>query len=478
MLEAAEGLQGKRQEVAFVGHPAALAGVFGKCPELGSCQWDVQGLRGRNCGLSGKVKLPRVVAHRIRPRRAGRGGKRSPPRPLIDACGSTGSTTPASAPWRDADGREYIATLAVTGEGAEAVYAKMHLHGAEGLRFTPGEKPVVFEVDGRRLGLAVCRDAAVPEHAAQTTELGIDAYVAGTLYGEGREQSARRDTHMRARAHGVWVVLSTAAEPSREYQETSGGSGVRSPGGSLVAQSGSAPGEVLTLVLGWPGAASRSRRKAWVQQEAVRPPLAFSRFARNRAIDRLDAGLGRPVHRAQRCDGVVVGSLTGSVRRSPVRVGWLAARGMAVLCDRQQELGACRVLPGGPRVPLRRGAFSYSLAIPEPRPSSARHLRSLTAAIRHRTHRPAPPRALSRLNSRPERRTQHMRGRPEVRLRPDGTGPGVPSKGASGPVPVWIASASRGGCRCRLQGQRRHSLWSWTQTRVQWPGCQWWCRSR
>jgi predicted amidohydrolase len=98
----------------------------------------------------------------------------------------------------------------------------------------------------------VCRDAAVPEHAAQTAELGIDAYVAGTLYGEGREQSARRDTHMRERerAHGVWVALSTAAEPSGEYQETSGGSGVRSPGGSLVAQSGSAPGEVLTLVLG------------------------------------------------------------------------------------------------------------------------------------------------------------------------------------------------------------------------------------
>ncbi|MFD9466695.1 hypothetical protein [Streptomyces sp. NPDC060027] len=92
----------------------------------------------------------------------------------------------------------------------------------------------------------------MPEHAAQTAELGIDAYVAGTLYGEGPEQSARRDTHMRerARAHGVWVVLSTAAGPSGEYKETSGGSGVWSPDGSLVAQSRPAPGEVLTLVLG------------------------------------------------------------------------------------------------------------------------------------------------------------------------------------------------------------------------------------
>ncbi|MFD5633558.1 carbon-nitrogen hydrolase family protein [Streptomyces sp. NPDC127077] len=172
--------------------------------------------------------------------------------PLIDACAGTGSTALAGAPWQDVDGREYIAMLAVTGEGAEAVYAKMHLHGAEGIRFTPGEKPVVFEVDGWRLGLAVCRDAAMPEHAAQTAALGIDAYVAGTLYGEGPEQSARRDAHMRerAQAHGVWVVLSTVAGQSGEYQETSGGSGVWSPDGSPVAQAGSAPGEVLTVILG------------------------------------------------------------------------------------------------------------------------------------------------------------------------------------------------------------------------------------
>ncbi|MGW0966628.1 carbon-nitrogen hydrolase family protein [Streptomyces sp. NPDC002516] len=172
--------------------------------------------------------------------------------PLIDACAVTGSIALVGAPWRDTDGREYIATLAVTGEGAEAAYAKMHLHGDEALRFTPGGKPVVFEVDGRRLGLAVCRDAAIPEHAARTAALGVDAYVACTLYGEGPEQAARRDAHMRerARAHGVWVVLSTAAGPSGEYAQTSGGSGVWSPDGSLVAQAGSAPGEVLTLVLG------------------------------------------------------------------------------------------------------------------------------------------------------------------------------------------------------------------------------------
>ena len=69
---------------------------------------------------------------------------------------------------RAADGREYLATLAVTGQGARCVYGKMWLHGAESDRFTPGEKPQVLVVDGRRLGLAVCYDAAVPQHAADT----------------------------------------------------------------------------------------------------------------------------------------------------------------------------------------------------------------------------------------------------------------------------------------------------------------------
>ncbi|WP_225834590.1 carbon-nitrogen hydrolase family protein [Streptomyces sp. NK08204] len=172
--------------------------------------------------------------------------------PLVDACRSTAAVALAGAPLRGEDGREYIATLAVTGEGAALAYAKMHLHGDEGLRFTPGEKPTVLEVDGWRMGLAVCRDAAVPQHAAETAALGIDAYVASTLYGAGPEQSARRDRHVRERAvaHGVWVVLSTVAGPSGEYRKTSGGSGVWSPDGSLVAQAGPEPGAVVGAILG------------------------------------------------------------------------------------------------------------------------------------------------------------------------------------------------------------------------------------
>ncbi|MFF1646662.1 carbon-nitrogen hydrolase family protein [Streptomyces sp. NPDC058240] len=181
-------------------------------------------------------------------------------RPLVTACGEAGATALAGAPVRAADGREYLATLAVTGQGARCVYGKMWLHGAESGRFTPGEKPQVLVVDGHRLGLAVCYDAAVPDHAAGTAALGIDAYVASTLYGPGPEQAARRDGHMSrtALAHGVWAVLATSAGPSGTYERTSGGSGIWAPDGTAVVQAGPEAGALVSAAVGGARPASKA----------------------------------------------------------------------------------------------------------------------------------------------------------------------------------------------------------------------------
>ncbi|MEV7777204.1 carbon-nitrogen hydrolase family protein [Kitasatospora sp. NPDC088351] len=167
--------------------------------------------------------------------------------PLVAACAGTGATALVGAPVADADGREYIGTLAVTGAGAAVVYRKMYLHGSEADRFSCGGKPVVLELDGWRLGLAICADAAEPPHAERTAALGIDAYVASTLYGDAPEAVARRESQLRDRAaaHGVWGVLATTAGASGTYPRTSGGSGVWAPGGALVVQAGAEPGEIV-----------------------------------------------------------------------------------------------------------------------------------------------------------------------------------------------------------------------------------------
>ncbi|MFI6843823.1 carbon-nitrogen hydrolase family protein [Kitasatospora sp. NPDC050467] len=140
---------------------------------------------------------------------------------------------------------------------AEVVCRKTRLHGAEGDRFTPGEKPAVLELEGRRLGLAICADAAFPEHAEQLAALGIAVYVASTLYGDDPVALARRDGQVRDRAaaHRVWGVLATSAGASGEYPRTSGGSGFWAPGGALVAQAGAEPGAVVRHDLSWPSGA-------------------------------------------------------------------------------------------------------------------------------------------------------------------------------------------------------------------------------
>lgn len=165
--------------------------------------------------------------------------------PIVAACASTGSIVLAGAP---VDGAN--ALLAVDGGGARLAYRKLHLGGGEGGRFTPGTEPAVLEVDGWRLGLGVCKDTGVPEHAARTAALGIDVYVAGVLEhaadADVPEERARRI----AAAHGCWVALASFAAPTGEgYDEPAGGSGIWSPDGTAVARAGADPGELATATL-------------------------------------------------------------------------------------------------------------------------------------------------------------------------------------------------------------------------------------
>jgi hypothetical protein len=50
--------------------------------------------------------------------------------------------------------------------GPPLAYRKMWLGGAESDRFTPGTEPAALEVDGWWLGLAICKDTGIPQHAA------------------------------------------------------------------------------------------------------------------------------------------------------------------------------------------------------------------------------------------------------------------------------------------------------------------------
>ncbi|MFJ9775650.1 nitrilase-related carbon-nitrogen hydrolase [Kitasatospora sp. NPDC101157] len=106
------------------------------------------------------------------------------------------------------------------------------------------------QVEGWRLGLAVCRDTGIPEHAARTAALGIDGYVAGVVHADHEAGVHGERARRVAAEHGVWVATAAFAGPTGGgFRRTSGRSGIWSADGTLLAEAGTAPDEFARAVL-------------------------------------------------------------------------------------------------------------------------------------------------------------------------------------------------------------------------------------
>jgi len=166
--------------------------------------------------------------------------------PLVEACADTGSVALAGAPVAG----PHIGMLAVDGTGARVAYRKMWLGGVEPDRFAPGAGPAVLDVDGWRLGLAICKDTGVPRHAADTAALGIDAYVAGILESAPDMPVQEERAQRVVTDHGVWLALASfAGSTGGGFADAGGRSSIRDPAGVVVARAGTGTGEVVTATL-------------------------------------------------------------------------------------------------------------------------------------------------------------------------------------------------------------------------------------
>ncbi|KAA9153185.1 carbon-nitrogen hydrolase family protein [Amycolatopsis acidicola] len=166
--------------------------------------------------------------------------------PLVDACAETGSLALVGAPVPG----PHIALLAVDGTGVSVAYRKIYLGGPEPEHFRPGDTPAVLDIDGFRVGLAICKDLGVPEHAANTAALGIDGYVAATAETVENKDLQEKRAHRVATTHGVWVaVASFAGHTGGGFEPATGGSSIRRADGTILAQAGPAPGEFVRAEL-------------------------------------------------------------------------------------------------------------------------------------------------------------------------------------------------------------------------------------
>jgi predicted amidohydrolase len=163
--------------------------------------------------------------------------------PIFEACADTGAVALVGAPIPGEGGRAHIAMVAVDGTGVTVAYRKLWVDSTESHRFTPGTEPTVLAVDGWRLGLAICKDTGIPQHASDTAVLGMDAYVAGTLMSAQETGLLAERARRVAADHQVWVALASfAGSTGGGYAQAAGCSGVWTSGGVMVAQAGPATG--------------------------------------------------------------------------------------------------------------------------------------------------------------------------------------------------------------------------------------------
>lgn len=171
-------------------------------------------------------------------------------RPLVVACGELGSVALAGAPVDGDGGRPSIAMLAVDGNGAWVAYRKLYLSPAEAVRFGPGQSPCALTVDGWRLGLGICRDTGIAEHATATVALGIDAYVAGTVKAADEADLQHARGRRIAEEHRVTVAIASFAGSTGEgYRHAAGRSAIWAADGSVVSEVGPEPGAIARATL-------------------------------------------------------------------------------------------------------------------------------------------------------------------------------------------------------------------------------------
>jgi predicted amidohydrolase len=124
-------------------------------------------------------------------------------------------------------------TLLITGPGVAEHYDKIHLYDAfgfaESATVAPGDRPVTFEVDGLRLGVATCYDVRFPDLFLRLADDGAMAVLLPASWGSGPGKVEQWELLVRARAldSTTWVLACGMADPRTAGREPIG----KAPGG-------------------------------------------------------------------------------------------------------------------------------------------------------------------------------------------------------------------------------------------------------
>ncbi|SEF50418.1 Predicted amidohydrolase [Thermomonospora echinospora] len=155
------------------------------------------------------------------------------------------------------DGRVYNTAVAIDAAGGLAgTYRKIHLFDAfgdhESERVAPGDRPVVVELAGTRIGLVTCYDVRFPELARALVDQGAEVLVVIAAWAQGVFKEEHWTTLVRARAieNTTWVVaVDKAPDRTPPPKGNPGGVGrsmLVDPMGTVLADLGPFPSVQVT----------------------------------------------------------------------------------------------------------------------------------------------------------------------------------------------------------------------------------------
>jgi len=169
--------------------------------------------------------------------------------PIVEACRAADAIALVGAPI-DQDGRAYIAALRIDGSGVRVAYRKTHLGGDELHRFAPGDGPTAMDIDGRRVGIGICKDTGTDEHINGIAGLRVDLYVAGLVHhAEELAEHDRRGRRIALRCGAPVVFASFAGPTGGGYDHTAGASTAWAHDGTQLARASADPGDIVRLTI-------------------------------------------------------------------------------------------------------------------------------------------------------------------------------------------------------------------------------------
>ncbi|HOB05254.1 MAG TPA: carbon-nitrogen hydrolase family protein [Propionibacteriaceae bacterium] len=173
-------------------------------------------------------------------------------------------------------------TLLATGPSGTVTYDKLHLYDAYGFResdhIAPGDRPVLFDVGGVRVGLAVCYDVRFPDLFTHYARAGADVMVVSASWGPGPRKVDQWRTLAVARALDSTSYVVACGQASFEsVGRSAAGSAPTGVGHSMVV----APqGEIMKEAIAGPDLLVVDVDLAQVAEaRRVLPVLANGRFA-------------------------------------------------------------------------------------------------------------------------------------------------------------------------------------------------------